>query len=401
MIQSNIVRLLSHIPQERLAVLRLKSLIEFLPRMLGTGTPRWQYLQVEVTTRCNLPGCLMCPRSAWPGRWQNQDLDWASFEALIPDLKRVTQVHLSGWGEPLLHPQLWDMAKMARSQRCAVSLTTNGLGLNEEVQLKVLDHLDMIAISLDGARAATYERLRPGADFARVTRQIAELCARKRSMGRRLPEVALLFMKMRPNLAELPEFLGLAADLGVDRVNATNLDFVPTAAIADLSLISPGGPAPEIEAVLQEAALRAQKVHMHFRNLSLKPKADLVVCDANPLQNAFVTASGEVAPCVYLGLPLAGDFTRHFFEGSYPASNISFGNIRDCLLSTLWRQRPYLKFTNYFLQRQDAAFSLLQILAGDYQTSGGQEGAKRSASFRQTRYIWPPACRGCYKTLGF
>ena len=369
--------------------------------MFWAGTPRWQYLQVEVTTRCNLSGCLMCPRSAWSGRWQNQDLAWASFEALIPDLKRFTQVHLSGWGEPLLHPRLWDMAKMARSQGCAVSLTTNGMGLTEEVQLKALEHLDMIAISLDGARAATYEGLRPGADFARVTRQIAALCSHKRAMERERPEVALLFMKMRPNLEELPEFLDLAAELGVDRVNATNLDFTPTPAIADLSLISPRLPDPEIEAVLQEAARRAQKVHMHFRNLSLKPKADLVVCDANPLQNAFVTAFGEVAPCVYLGVPVAGDFTRQFFHDKIPASNLSFGNIQAHRLSTLWRQRPYLDFTHYFLQRQDAGFNLFKTLAGDYQISSGQEGTKRSLSSRRTHYAWPPACQGCYKTLGF
>jgi len=376
--------------------IQMRSLVEGLRKIFAARTRRWEYLQVEVTTRCNLPGCLMCPRSAWPGRWQHQDLDWANFEALIPDLKQFARVHLSGWGEPLLHPRLWDMAEIARQEGCGVSLTTNGLGLTEEVQLKALEHLEMIAISLDGARAATYEGLRPGADFARVAGQIAALCSRKRAMGRKRPEVVLLFMKMRPNLAELPEFLEFAAELGVDRVNATNLDLVSTPAMADLSLISPGLPGPEIQALLQKAAQRAQKVQMHFRNLSLKPKTDLVVCEANPFKNVFITAFGEAAPCVYLGLPLAGEFSRKFFDSSYRARNFSYGNLRDQRLSTLLRQRPYLNFTEYFLGREDVGFNLFQLPPGEYSQKGGNQGAFS----RPTAFPWPPVCRGCFKTLG-
>ena len=48
--------------------------------------------------------------------------------------------------------------------------------------------------------------------------------------------MVLLFLKMRPNLAELPEFLKLAASLGVDRVNAPNLDFIPAPEMEPLSL---------------------------------------------------------------------------------------------------------------------------------------------------------------------
>jgi hypothetical protein len=93
------------------------------------------------------------------------------------------------------------LARVARSQGCTVSLTTNGMNLTAAVQRQILEHLDMVAVSLDGARAETFERLRPGADFQQVTQQVAALCARKRSLKRPRPEVALLFMKMRPNVA--------------------------------------------------------------------------------------------------------------------------------------------------------------------------------------------------------
>jgi hypothetical protein len=44
--------------------------------------------------RCNLPGCIMCPRTAWPERWQTRDLAWEIFEALMPSLKFFSHVHL-------------------------------------------------------------------------------------------------------------------------------------------------------------------------------------------------------------------------------------------------------------------------------------------------------------------
>jgi MoaA/NifB/PqqE/SkfB family radical SAM enzyme len=375
----------------------IKSFFEYCQKVWGLEAPRWHYLQVEVTTRCNLPGCIMCPRTAWPERWQAQDLSWETFEALLPSPKFFSHVHLSGWGEPLLHPRLWDMARALRAQGLKVSLTTNGLGLNEEVQMRVLEHLDMVAISLDGARAETYESVRPGADFHRLVQQVAALCSRKRSLGLERPEVVLLFLKMRPNLAELPEFLRLAASLGVDRVNAPNLDFIPIPEMEPLSLLSPASPDSEIEALQREAEAEAEALKMPFRNLSLSPNFDLRVCDANPLRNAFVTVSGEVAPCVYLGLPVAGPFTRRYFNQSYQTGNYSYGNVREHGFLKLSRQPAYLNFIDYFRGPAEI-FALFQPLRDNDRSPAELKEARHApASFGR----WPPSCQGCLKSLEF
>jgi MoaA/NifB/PqqE/SkfB family radical SAM enzyme len=375
----------------------IKSFFDYCQRVWGLEAPRWHYLQVEVTTRCNLPGCIMCPRTAWPERWQAQDLSWETFEAFIPSLKFFSHVHLSGWGEPLLHPRLWDMARALRAQGLKVSLTSNGLGLNQEVQMQVLEHLDMVAISLDGARAETYEKVRPGADFHRLVQQIAALCSRKRSRGLERPEVVLLFLKMRPNLAELPEFLRLAASLGVDRVNAPNLDFIPIPEMEPLSLLAPASPDSEIEAIQRAAAAEAEVLEMPFRNFSLSPNFDLRVCDANPLRNAFVTASGELVPCVYLGLPVAGPFTRQYFNQSYQTGNYSYGNIRKHGFIKLSGQPAYLNFIDYFRGPAEI-FALLQPLRDDDRSPAELKGQGEAPGISGR---WPPSCRGCLKSLGF
>ena len=361
--------------------------------------PRFQHLQVEVTTRCDLPGCLMCPRRAWPERWLHHDLSWQNFERLIPALKFFNHVHLSGWGEPLLHPRLWDMAQTARSQGCTVSLTTNGMNLTEAMQVQVMEHLDMVAVSLDGGTAETYERLRPGADFRRVTQQLAALCSRKRSLGRPRPEVVLLFMKMRPNLTELPAFLELAASLGVDRVNATNLDFIAAPAMEGLSLV-PSTLDPEIAAIFEQAQRQAEKSGLPFRNVGSTPVSDLILCDANPLKNFFVTSFGDIAPCVYLGLPLSGGFLRHFFQKSYPAQNYSYGNIEAQEFSDIIRQHANQEFTAVFGSRMTSS-GLMDKLVPNPQAPIRQGRGGKNQPVADPWFPWPPPCQGCYKSLGF
>jgi MoaA/NifB/PqqE/SkfB family radical SAM enzyme len=374
---------------------------EFFRGLLGRKSQRFQYLQVEVTTRCNLSGCRMCPRSAFKSRWQSRDLTWQTFERLVPSFTRFEHVHLSGWGEPLVHPRLWDMARAARAQGCRVSLTTNGQGLTEAVQGQVLKHLDMIAISIDAARAATYEMLRPGADFERLTRQITSLCTRKRALRTRRPEVVLLFMKMQPNLAELPEFLKLAVSLGADRVNATNLDYIPSPEIEPLALITAGPPAPEIETVLHKAEQKAHELGVSYRNFTLKPNLDLIVCDAQPLKNAFVTACGEVTPCVYLGLPVLEGFTRRFFGLTYAVDNYSYGNIEAGDFLELCCRPAHRQFIDYFQRRIGRVQGLLSELLHHGATLTHRETTGEPLTRLESHYSWPPACRGCYKTLGF
>ncbi len=377
-------------------LMRIKSLLEYFQKVWGMEPPRWDYLQVEVTTRCQLPGCVMCPRTAWPASWQSRDLSWQTFEALLSSRPLFSQAHLSGWGEPLLHPRLWDMARALRAQGVKVSLTTNGLGLNAEVRKRVLEHLDMVAISLDATRADTYEKLRPGSDFQRVIDNIATLCSAKRTLGQQRPEVVLLFLKMRPNLKELPEFLRLAASLGVDRVNAPNLDFIPLPEMDSLSLLSLSPPDPELEAISQEAAAEAQRLHLPFRDFSLSLKFDLRVCDANPLRQVFVTASGEVAPCVYLGLPVDGPFTRRFFKESYLAGNYFYGQVAENSLESLLQKSAYLNFIDYF-KTPAAIFGLLPSAIPD---SRAAKEIKKLHPFSASSGRWPPACHGCLKSLG-
>ena len=108
-----------------------------------------------LTERCN-SRCVSC--DYW--RHGRQDMALATVQQLLPGLKAlgVEQVLLSG-GEPLLHPHWVEMATLLRAQGLKLWLLTAGLALAKQLD-EVARHVEQVTVSLDGATAASYARIR-------------------------------------------------------------------------------------------------------------------------------------------------------------------------------------------------------------------------------------------------
>jgi hypothetical protein len=166
-----------------------------------------------------------------------------------------------------------------------------------------------------------------------------------------------------------------------------------------LTLVSTG-PDPEITAIFEQAQRQAEKSSLPFRNVRSTPVSDLMVCDANPLMNVFVTAAGDLSPCVYLGLPVAGTFSRQFFQESYPVHNYFYGNVEAQNFSEIHKESAYKEFTTVFRNRMLATSSLMDNLVPNPKNLSRQGNSDKSRLISASRLLWPPACRGCYKSLG-
>ena len=126
-----------------------------------------------------------------------------------------------------------------------------------------------------------------------------------------------------------------------------------------------------------------------------------MVCDANPLMNVIVTAAGDLSPCVYLGLPVAGTFSRQFFQESYPVHNYSYGNVEAQDFSGIRQQPAYQEFTTVFRSRVAANSSLIDNLVPppgkpSRQGNGARVGLSQNRSLSGRR----PA-KVVTKVLGF
>ncbi|MDR3038072.1 MAG: radical SAM protein [Candidatus Adiutrix sp.] len=114
-----------------------------------------------------------------------------------------------GLWEPLLSPDLPEIAAFARARGLVdVMFNTNGLYLTAKTARALMEAgLTRLMVSLDAATPATYDRMRPGSDFATVTANILNFLDLRRKLGRRLPLVRLSFCRTAWNETELEPFL--------------------------------------------------------------------------------------------------------------------------------------------------------------------------------------------------
>jgi radical SAM protein with 4Fe4S-binding SPASM domain len=169
-------------------------------------------IHFSVTGRCD-QACAGCFYSARPGSTVTpNDAPLELFERVVHQATeaRVFQMALGG-GEPLLHPRLLDMVRLARQNRIVPNLTTNGNLLTPEVAVALKEAgLGQVQISLNGASEGTNSATRP--NFAAAVRAV-KAC---QAMGLRFGLNVLL---TRSSLPDLEAVVRLGRQMGATTVN--------------------------------------------------------------------------------------------------------------------------------------------------------------------------------------
>ena len=150
-------------------------------------------------------------------------MSWHDFTQVIDALPALTELHLQGLGEPLLHPRFFDMVQYAVARGVAVSVNTNLTLLTpQKAERAATCGLHAIHVSVDGATPATYERIRVDARFDRLERNMRRLLdalARNASPT----HVHVTAVAMRDNLHELAALVELTARWGVHSLSVQHL----------------------------------------------------------------------------------------------------------------------------------------------------------------------------------
>lgn len=114
-------------------------------------------------------------------------------------------------GEPLIYPHLYEVLKYAKDLGFPVGITTNGLALNEEQSMRLLDlEVDTLLISLDAAQSDTYAVLQAPGDLAVVHNNIIRFLKLRGS--KRPPFVGVHFCMEERNKLEFPDYLAYWGD---------------------------------------------------------------------------------------------------------------------------------------------------------------------------------------------
>jgi len=181
-------------------------------------------LYIETTNRCNLrcKGCIL-----YRGNWEpERDLSLAELIRITDQVSDLEQVYLHGIGEPLLNKELADIIRHLKRRKVYVLFNSNGILLNGQRQQDlVAAGLDELRISLDAASSTGYEKIRNSNAFECVIENLKSFLLFQKQRQVAYPKLSLWFLGTRDNISELPGFIKLAAEIGIDEVYLQRLVF--------------------------------------------------------------------------------------------------------------------------------------------------------------------------------
>jgi MoaA/NifB/PqqE/SkfB family radical SAM enzyme len=325
-------------------VAELKSQNREIATSEQTGLP--SYVQIEPVGQCNLR-CTMCPiqfRRDGPPYGPPAFMSFESFTALLDGFEGLEDLHLQGLGEPTMHPRFFDMVEAAAARGIRVTTNTNfTLITPRRAERLARSSLARVHVSIDGARAETYEAIRLRGRFDHVLRNLERFVAARDALGRRTPALQIVMVLMRRNLDELPDVVRLAHRFGAETLFAQHLchDF------AEHTLpehYAPMRDYVERETLLNEAPERVESVFSEARRVATELGLELRLprpaarphppgtpgrtrCDW-PWRGGYVSYQGLAMPCCMISTP----------------DRLNFGSMAERGVPAVWHGAEYEAF---------------------------------------------------------
>jgi len=260
----------------------------------------------------------------------------------VPDLE---QVYLHGIGEPLLNKELADIIRHLKSRKVYVLFNSNGILLNGQCRRDlVAAGLDELRISLDAASSAGYQKIRNSEKFEQIVKNLVSFRTLQKQQQLTYPKLSLWFLGTRDNISELPGFIKLAAEIGIDEVYLQRLVFFqddegygvarPTKTLQD----STDGSSE----LIQQSQELAAKLGIQFNASGQSEPLESLLGQTEaglpwskcyrPLTLMYVTANGNVLPCCI----------SPFATVDY--DSIILGNVFKNSLEEIWTGSKYENF---------------------------------------------------------
>jgi MoaA/NifB/PqqE/SkfB family radical SAM enzyme len=324
-------------------------------------------IYIEPTNRCNIE-CRACIRNVWDEPLG--DMSRRTFLRIVEGLRSFSPppiVFFGGFGEPLAHPNIVKMVEQAKALGSSVELITNGTLLTKPLSKQLIDAgLDFLWVSLDGATPESYADVRLGATLPELLANLEGFREVRWSTRffeyfanyRMRPQIGIIFVAMKRNIADLPALLHLGDQLGAYRFLVTNV--LPyTAEICDEILYSTasndgiymssfGGisfeiPKIDINAITREVfyQIMLSGHTLSFAGMDLREGNNR--CPFIEKGSLAIRWDGDVSPC----LPLLHDH-RTFLNGNERFLRCyAVGNVIGQDLHDLWTLPEYLSFREH------------------------------------------------------
>jgi radical SAM protein with 4Fe4S-binding SPASM domain len=267
-----------------------------------------------------------------------------AFARIVDQFVGLEVLHLQGLGEPMMHPRFFDMVAYAAARGIRVTTNSNLTLLNaRRAELCVTSGLDWLHVSIDGATAQTYERIRVRAHFERVMRNLDLLLNARERLGSARPHVRMVAVVMRQNLHELPDLVRLAHRWSMEELFVQHLchDFTeaslpaqyrPMREFVQAQTLLEDDP-ERIERYFGQAREVAQELGVSLRLPRTRPRVHPPGTPGPqrcnwPWTGAYISYQGYAMPCCMVSTP----------------DRINFGNIVEQGALETWNGAAYHAF---------------------------------------------------------
>jgi radical SAM protein with 4Fe4S-binding SPASM domain len=280
----------------------------------------------------------MCERTFCNPRQGDMPLE--DFIFIVNRMPDLTEVGLQGLGEPLLHPQLWQMCRYVKNRDIRVSFNTNASLLSMEAVNTIFElKIDEIRLSYDSINKDNFEKIRKGLDFDQVTRNIIQFCRQKQKKGKnnRVPKIVITIVGMRENFKEIPGIVDFAIEHSIDKIELLNLYVINRGlATHENSLIHLER--ERVSNLIDNIYNKCKKNKVEFLApiLDREKTLERVLSCSWPREGIYITWDGHITPCCVLSSP----------------TDFSLGNVFKEDISVIWHSKEYREFRRSFSGRR-------------------------------------------------
>jgi len=261
----------------------------------------------ETTAACNLK-CGYC-RACASAAPEKDELATDEAQSFIDSITPLQPMLILSGGEPLLRPDIFQLARYAKARGLRVSLATNGTLLTPKIADEIAaSGIGRVSISLDGATAEMHDKNRGFGSFEAATKGLEYL--------RGKVDFQINFTITNRNESEIFDVLRLAETAGAVALHFFFL--VPTGRGRERDLITP----KRQEELLRMIDGQRAKTKLEVQ-VTCAPQYALVAAPERKKRRGgclagknfvFVSRRGEVYPCGYLPVKAGSIREKDFIE---------------------------------------------------------------------------------------
>lgn len=176
------------------------------------------FVTLALTTRCNFTTpCVICDINTRPAE-ADSSIEALTIEKSAPLIATAKRLLLHCGGEPMMS-KYFDRVIELTSSETTIQFNTHGGLLTPKRADRLLAKASVaVSFSLDAATPEMYRIMRPSGDFETVTSNIKYYTSRLKELGRPHSHTRINMTVCERNLKDVPAFIDLAHELGVDDV---------------------------------------------------------------------------------------------------------------------------------------------------------------------------------------